>query len=131
MISKRGIILTSDLLHEMAQCQLDDILQRYETRFNIKVQDCSVCVGLSTCATENGTLCINSDVPEIADDCFQHARGAKPRSKTLQVLHKQFAAIFDRTLNCDPVPSLTRTIACFQKAGFRHGDLRDAAASFL
>ena len=129
--SAREIPLSRQLLDEVAQTHLEDIWQRYESHFSVKVEDPITFVGLSMSTLNDFTLSLTSDVPTIADCRFQHARGYTPRAKKIAVIQSQLAAIFDRTMNQSPVNALTRTINCFLKVGFSRADITKSAAKFL
>ena len=129
--SSNGDLLTNDILRLVAHTRLEDILQRYERYFRVKVEDCSTFIGLALSTAEDGTLSMCADLPSHPDFRFKSSIGAKPLPKKLKVIQSQIASTFDRCLNLCPITSLSRTLRCFHHCGFSLVLIQKAIKSFL
>lgn len=110
--------LLNKILDDMATCHADDVWQRCEAHFSIKFEDPEIFVGLAVDILDNGTISMMPSLPSDPDCRYQHWCAAIPEQEKIKNVSSQIAAVFDRTLNTDPVYPLIKLCKYFKFVGY-------------
>ena len=110
---------------------MSDLWSRYSSKFSVKLEDASTCVGLELQQKLDGTTAIAQLFPSSPDMRYQHFLSSKPFGKRIQVILSQLCSICDRGLGSDVIETIRRSFACFHFVGFQADHLRRGSENFL